>query len=396
MQLSMSRAFNGGRNRLFLRDPSAGAAAFVDHSAALSRKMSNGWTLALAAADLDGDLLPEFYVANDFGPDRLLVNRSQPGRPQFRIAEGGRDFVTPRSRVLGRDSFKGMGAEFFDANGDGLFDLAVSNIAQEYALLESHYLFINRGRPGTLKEGRANFVDESGFRGTARNGWGWDVKAADFDNDGRPELVQALGFRSGTVNRWPELQELATVNDDLLDQTEMWPTFRDGADLSGHQANVLYAPGRDGRYRDVAAASGMQAPGVSRGIAIADFDLDGRLDAGVARQWQPSLLFLNRAPAVGAYLSLDLRLPNANGTSRPAYGAIVTLAGPGEAPRIGLVDGGNGHSGKRAPLVHFGLGDRRVPVEVAIGWRDAAGPHRVRARLSPGHHTIILRAGGAT
>ena len=39
-----------------------------------------GWTLAVGAADLDGDLLPELYFANDFGPDRLLHNRSTPGQ----------------------------------------------------------------------------------------------------------------------------------------------------------------------------------------------------------------------------------------------------------------------------------------------------------------------------
>jgi hypothetical protein len=394
MQLSMSRASNAGRNRLFLRDPGgAGPAGFTDHSASLSRQMANGWTLALAAADLDGDLLPELYVANDFGPDRLLVNLSQPGRPSFRLAEGARDLLTPRSRTLGQDSFKGMGAEFFDANGDGRLDLAVSNMAQDYALLESHFLFINRGRPELLKTGRADFRDESGIRGTARNGWGWDIKAADFNNDGRVELVQALGFRSGQVNRWPELQELATANDDLLDQPEIWPAFRNGTDLSGRHANVLYAAGADGRFRDVAATSGMGMPGVSRGIAIADFDLDGRLDAAIARQWQQSLLFLNRNRNGHSFLSLDLRLPNSNGTSRPAYGAVVSIHPAGGPPMIGLVDGGNGHSGKRAPLVHFGLGRNRSAVAVTVSWRDRGGLHRMRGQLAPGHHRILLTAG---
>ena len=74
--------------------------------------MTNGWTLALAARDLNGDLLPELYIANDFGPDRLMVNISRPGKPSFKLAEGRRDWLTPRSSVLGQDSFKGMGADF--------------------------------------------------------------------------------------------------------------------------------------------------------------------------------------------------------------------------------------------------------------------------------------------
>ncbi|HEV2816255.1 MAG TPA: CRTAC1 family protein [Allosphingosinicella sp.] len=391
MQRSMSRAFNGGRNRLLLRDPASTAASgFTDHSAALSPEMANGWTLALAAADLDGDLLPELYVANDFGPDRLMVNLSAPGAPRFRLAAGERTFLTPRSRTLGRDSFKGMGAEFADVNGDGMLDLAVSNIAQDYALLESHFLFINRGRPDLLGAGLAAFRDESGPRGTARNGWGWDVKAADFDNDGRPELIQALGFLAGTTNRWPELQELATANDDIISHPHVWGPFAGDADLSGHQRIGLYASDDRGIYHDVGVAAGLSARGVARGIAIADVDLDGRLDAAVAAQWRRSVLLMNRAPASGHFLALDLRLANANGTTRPAIGALARIDRDGAAPLVGFVDGGNGHSGKRAPIVHFGLGPQSGPVLVQFRWRDGSGLHRARLSLAPGHHRVLL------
>jgi hypothetical protein len=391
MQHSMSRAYNGGRNRLFLYDSASDTASgFTDYSSAFTRQMATGWTLALAAADLNGDLLPEIYVANDFGPDRLLVNLSGPGRPKFLIASGERTFTTPRSRTLGRDSFKGMGAEFADMNGDGALDILVSNIAQPYALLESHFLFVNERRPDLLKRGVAAFRDESGSYGTARNGWGWDIKAADFDNDGRPEILQALGFLDGTINNWPQLQELAMANDDLLDRPAFWAAFRGDADLSGHQHNVLYEEDAAGTFHDVSPAAGLTTAGVFRGIAIGDVNGDGRLDAVVARQWGQSLLLLNRTAHPGAYLSLDLRLINSNGTTRPAIGAVAQVRRPGMTPEVQFVDGGNGHSGKRDTIVHFGLGQTLAPTLVQFAWRDAGQIHRASAVLRPGYHQIVL------
>lgn len=391
MQHSMSRAFNAGSNRLFLANRSGIApSGFVDHSAAFTSEMANGWTLAIAAADLDGDLLPEIYVANDFGPDRLLVNLSTPGEPQFLLADGKRDLWTPRSRTLGRDSFKGMGAEFADVNGDGRLDLAVSNIAQEYALFESHYLFINGGRTDQLKKGFADFKDESGNRGIARSGWGWDIKIADLDNDGKPEIIQALGFLSGKTDHWPELQELAMANDDLLSHPGIWGAFSGSADLSGHQRNRLYVQDMRGVFHDAGLAAGFNRTGVTRGIAIADVNDDGLPDVAIARQWGQSDLMINRTPSTNHYLALDLRIANTNGTSRPAIGAMARVIRTGMPLMIGFVDGGNGHSGKSAPIIHFGLGQSARPVAVEIEWRDTSGLHRQRATFAPGKHRVIL------
>jgi enediyne biosynthesis protein E4 len=391
MQKSMSRAFNAGANRLFLADRSGQApSGFVDHSAAFDREMANGWTLAMAAADLDGDLLPEIYVANDFGPDRLLVNLSKQGQPQFRLAKGQRDLLTPRSRTIGRDSYKGMGAEFADVNADGYLDLAVSNIAQEYALFESHFLFINGGQPQTLKKGFADFRDESGPRGIARSSWGWDIKAVDFDNDGKREIVQALGFLSGKTNRWPELQELAMANDDLLSNPSIWGHFSGDADLSGHQVNRLYAQDEKGVFRNVGVSAGFNRSGVTRGLAIGDVNDDGLPDIAIARQWGQSFVMINKTRSSNRYLTLDLRLPNANGTSRPAIGAMVRVSRDGRPSLVSFVDGGNGHSGKSAPVVQFGLGESRKPVTVEVEWRDSSGPQRLQQTLTPGKHRIIL------
>jgi hypothetical protein len=355
-------------------------------------RADHAWTLAIGAADLDGDLLPELYYANDFGPDCLFHNLSRPGELRFAPLEGERRLTDPRSKVLGGDSFKGMGIDFADLNGDGLLDFLVSNIAAEYALMENHLLFVSTGNPEAMQRGVAPYHDESEAYGVARSDWSWDVRFGDFDNDGRLEIVQATGFLRGERDRWPELQEVATGNDALLALAGSWPRFSDGDDLSGNATNPFYVQAADGRYYDVSSDLGLDAPSVTRGIATADVDGDGDLDFAVANQWQASFLYRNDAEQRGRSLGLRLLLPvDDPDVGRPAIGASVRVERADGVVLVGQVDGGNGHSGKRSPELHFGLGDSAAPAHVSIHYRDRHGtPARHELSLAPGGHRIVL------
>jgi hypothetical protein len=408
MQMTMSHSPNGGRHHLLLwRRATAGAhptAEFADIPDAFDPLTNHSWTLAVGAADLDGDGLPEIYFANDFGNDRLLHNRSTPGHPRLVPLYGERTLGTPRSKVLGRDSFKGMGVDFADLNGDGLLDIYVSNIAQDYALEENHFVWVSTGHPESMRRGIAPYVDRSEPLGLARSAWSWDARLADFDNDGVPEALQASGFVRGTVNRWPELQELAMGNDNFLHLPGFWPHFRPGDDLSGGAHDPFFVRAPSGRYFDVAAELGMGDAQISRGIAIGDVDGDGRLDFAVANQWGDSYLFHNVSPGVGSFLGLDLRLPVTTGLDGPgarlglpAVGAAATVYLPDGRRLVGQVDGGSGHSGKRAPTLHFGLGalPAGTPLRVEVRFRDAGGTLRNRTlHLTPGWHRVMLDSAG--
>src|SRR5262249_31472405 len=238
MQHSMTRADNGGRKHLLRWIGGAGGPGpdvrYRDLAGVLDELGGTSWPLAIGAADLDGDMLPEIYFANDFGPDRLLHNRSRPGEFRFALLEGRKTLTAPSSKVLGRDSFKGMGVDFGDLNGDGILDIFVSNIVADDALEESHFAFLGTGETSRMRQGIAPYSDESERLGLSRSSWGWDAKLADFDNDGVPEVVQAVGFVKGATDRWPELQELAMGNDALLHDPRNWPRFAPGDDPSGH------------------------------------------------------------------------------------------------------------------------------------------------------------------
>jgi hypothetical protein len=413
MQDSMSRAFNGGHTHLLLwHEATAGATPSVGYrqvAGALPDELSRGWTLAIGAADLDGDLLPELYLANDFGPDRLLYNQSRPGELRFTLLEGQKTLTSPGSKVLGHDSFKGMGVDFGDLNGDGRLDMFVSNIATNFGLQESNFAFVSTGEPIGPATTRAPFEDRSEALGLSRSGWGWEARLADFNNDGTLEALQAVGFVKGATNRWPELHELAMGNDALLRMPASWLTVLAGDDIAGHQPNPFYVRAANDRYYDLAADLDLSEPYASRGIATADVDGDGRLDYAVANQWGPSSFYRNNAPDAGAYLGLHLLLPAAGQASaataarpghpaaeqpaRAAIGAGATVLLPDGRRLVAQVDGGNGHSGKRGPELHFGLGrlDPAQPLTVDLSWRDGDGKiHQEQLELTPGWHTVVL------
>jgi enediyne biosynthesis protein E4 len=398
MQDSMSKAANGGDN-VILRLVSVADVGGVrvprygDSSNAFTRIQAKSWTLATGGQDLDGDGLPELYVANDFGPDYLLHNRSRPGHIAFAELRGQRLADTPKSKALGHDSFKGMGVTYTDLNGDTRPDLVVSNITTPYGLQESNFAFVSTGsRP--LTGGVAPYRDDSESLGIARTGWAWDVKAADFDGDGVDELVQAVGFVAGTRNRWAQLQELAMTNDDLTRHPSAWPDFVPGDDLSGHQRDPFLVRDQSGRFVDISHEIGLANPGPSRGIAVGDVDHDGRADMLISNQWARSQFLRNRGPARG-YLGLRLLLPAVVGVPgagpRPAIGAAVTVTKrDGKVLRAQLFPA-NGHTGVSPPELIFGLGPPDdYPIEVAVTWRDADGVHLLNRTLTPGWHDITL------
>ncbi|MFG1848082.1 CRTAC1 family protein [Micromonospora carbonacea] len=405
MNDTLSSATNGGGLHV-LRWHSATSGdtpsvSFVPERGAVPFKKSTGWTLGLASADLTGRGLPDVYVANDFGHNHLLHNVSSPGHIKFKAAIGERTPTTPKSFVLGNGSFKGMGIDFGDLDRNGSFDMMVSNITTAWGLEESNFVWINRARDerdmlAKLGKGVAPFTQEARPLGMAWSGWGWDVKFGDFLNSGDLEVVQTLGFVKGKINRWPWLQEMAMMNDDLLSNPAMWPNLQPGDDIAGDQPLAFFARTKSGEFANITKEIGLDVPIPTRGIATADTRGTGALDLAVARQWGAPAFYTNDAPSKGNFLNLRLYRPAVGAPAgqmlcTPAYGATVTVTTPDGRKQISQLDGGSGHAGKRSFEVHFGLGASSGPVTVDLRWRDLNGQqHSTSQQLTAGTHTLVL------
>ncbi len=409
MHEGKAKALNGGKKHIFLWAGVSPKANFREVHGVLDDEVLHGWTLAAGTVDIDADQMPDLYLGNDFGPDRLLHNNSKPGHLAFTLLEGDRRAVDPKSCVLGHDSFKGMGVDFADINGDGLPDIYVSNIATKFGLTESHFLWQSTGALDQMKKGVAPYINMSEELGLSRSGWGWDCRLVDFDNDGVLEAIQAVGFIRGTVNRWPELQSLGTSNDRVVHDPRFWPNFKPGADLSGNDLNPFFVRSSNGRFFNVGSEVGFNEPMVTKAIAVADVDGDGRMDFVFGNQWMESYYFHNVSPNPGAFLGLHLLLPLADERGgalreraghpgpdlrgRPAIGASARFVLTDGSTHAAQVDGGSGHSGRRSPDLHFGLGATRLDqkLDVALKWRDTSGsPRTAQLKLTPGWHTVLL------
>jgi hypothetical protein len=247
-----------------------------------------------------------------------------------------------------------MNVDWADYDNDGHLDVYVTNITDDY-MREGNFLWRNNG-DGT-------FIDVARETASYETGWGWGAKFFDYDNDG----LQDLYVVNGWVSAGPEsyvldiFEVLLTPDVDMADARN-WPPM--GAkSLSGYQHNRLFH--NDGfAFSDVAAKHGLDSPKDGRGIGVADFDNDGRLDLIVSNADETPMLYRNRAPLDHHWVQFRLV-----GTRSPksAVGAQVRVTA-GENAYLRFVDGGNSFAGQSSARLHFGLGAAKSIDRVDVRW----------------------------
>ncbi len=339
MQQSWEFASNGGKNLLF---KNLGNGHFKDVTDSMGVG-STRWTLAAAAADFNDDGWPDLYLANDYGPEELFLNRE--GK-RFELARAG----------LEDDSKSGMAVALGDVYNRGEHDVFVTNISEKGFLFQGNNLRLN-----FLKElGKFNEV-ATGV--VADAGWAWGAQFGDLNNDGLLDLFVANGFISADSTRsyWYGMSKIAGAQGNIFEDAKNWPPIGT-ASLSGYErSRVLLNRGQAG-FVDVAQEAGVTDLLDGRGVAMADLFNNGLLDVVVANEKGRALLYRNIANP-SHWVELKLVGTRSN---RSAIGAEVTAEiGPGRQRQV--VDGGSGFCSQNDRRLHFGLGDQRLG-RVTIRW----------------------------
>ena len=336
----LDNAVNGGGVTLW-HNTGHGTFEEVTEKAGFSKH--TGWTLDLGHGDFNNDGLQDVYLACDYGTDRIFFNN------------GDGTFRETTEKSIGFDTRKGMNADVADYDNDGWLDIYVTNITDEY-MKECNMLWHNN-HDGT-------FTDVSKETNTCATLWGWAAKFADFDNDGWPDLFVVNGLRSaGKENYIPVLLNLITTPGVDFTDVKNWPKIG-GMTWSGYQKKKMFHNLAGQTFKEISAEAGVDNDKDGRGIAIGDFDNDGRLDIFQSNANQPPLLYQSAVQGAGNWAQFLLAGTKSN---RDAIGARITLTAGG-LTQIREIDGGNGYAGQSMRRAHFGIGKAAKIDSVEIRW----------------------------
>src|SRR5690606_16534823 len=120
------------------------------------------WSLAVGIADLNQDSWPDFYIANDFGPDDVYLNRN------------GKFFENVKGTIfgsIGKDTYKGMNVSIADFDRDLNFGVYISNVHHAFQA-EGSLLWKVIVKPDKFYPEFIEVASKRGVLNEQRFGWG--------------------------------------------------------------------------------------------------------------------------------------------------------------------------------------------------------------------------------
>ena len=234
----------------------------MSKTAGIAEHLGKAW--GVVATDVNNDGKMDLFVSNDTVPNSLYMNRGGTFEEVGLAAEVAYS-ADGRAR-------SGMGLDSADFNEDGLMDIFLANIDEEF-----FSLYKNNG-DGTFDD----VAIPLGIGMSTRWMSGWGLKFIDYDNDGDLDLIAASGFP-----------------DDLFDVASSSIQWRQPLLLFHHEGS---------KFRDVSADSGpvfgRKFP--ARGLAIGDFNNDGGVSVLISNNNEAPLLLRNNVGKLNNWLGLHL------------------------------------------------------------------------------------------
>jgi hypothetical protein len=314
------RAFHPTASFLFHNN---GDGTFTEVGKRTAIGKSFGKALGVVATDINNDGRMDLFVANDTVQNFLFVNRGDNRWEEMSVpAEVGfSESGQPRS---------GMGVDAADLGNRGWQDLFVANIDQEKFSLYRNL------KNGTFEDVAA----QQSIAQATRLLSGWGLHFFDYDNDGELDLILANGHP-----------------DDMVAQRSQTVTYREP---------LLLFQQKNGKFRNVSAEAGpaFAKDFSARGLAVGDFDNDGRLDVLIGINGDAPVLLHNEAGAANHWLGITLQGHKCN---RDAVGARLNWSAGGKKYSR-LKNAGGSYLSSHDPRQVLGLGAATKVDLVEIHW----------------------------
>lgn len=266
-------------------------------------------TWASIPLDVNGDVLPDLYVVNDFGANFLFLNL---GDGTFEEATGAYGL---------EDDGDGMGVDICDFNHDGRFDIYVTNI------------FRHRPNPFFVGQEDGMYVDKAKSVGIEDTGWGWGARFFDADHDMDEDLYVVNGM---------------TLSAGRGDENVFFEQIK-------------------GKFHNISRSLGVNNAAIARGLEVFDSDLDGDLDMLVGNRAAKLSFYQNtliETHTEGSnWIQFTLESTTAN---KDALGASVRITC--ENTHYYRYHSGANLFGQSIKPIHFGLGNNLAVAEVEVTW----------------------------
>lgn len=306
-------SFRPERNLLYRNN---GNGTFTEVASQVGVANASGRSLSASWVDVNNDLWPDLYVANDVSDNVLYINRQ----------DGTFEDFSHSAHVADYRGAMGIATGDWDTDGD--MDLFVTHwIAQENALYTNRWIDTLQSR----NRGSLQFKDDSAIHGLGQSSLdyvSWATSFADFDLDGRLDLFVI----NGSTFQYPEQPALLKP---MADQ-------------------IYWNSDNKKGFFDVSAASGpyFKEEFVGRGAAYSDYDHDGDIDLFILNHNGPGILLENSQDLGNNWLAVRIKAPQ----STVLQGTRIRLVN-GKNSQIRQVGSQSSYLSQNSMMQYFGLGN---------------------------------------